>query len=258
MESSIMRLNKITVAAGVATLALIGSSAAFAGAYTPPPMGHFYVGAGVNYSANSCADYKFGSDSISNPGQSFQSLNWVSFKTTLDNNVGFNVLAGYQFNHTWGLEAFFDYYGDQEYNNIRGHAQTQDAAGNITSQTFTGGKLKINSTYLVGLVGTGVITLNEWLDLFGKLGAAYYSACAKFTIMSDTLNQQLVNTNWSSATFKADWSGVALVYGVGLQMNFGPSISARLEYDGYETSDNNVARFVIPNQIALNILYRFV
>ncbi len=240
-----MRLNKLSIGIGIASLALIGSQA-FAADFAPPPPpeGYVYLGASIDYTANFQSDFI---DHKVPPG-----FDPITFRDGHD-DIGWNVFLGYQFNDHYGLELFYNYFGDQDFNSDRFRpAFAQDQSGQFLRRQLIGRvKGSVDDAYIIGLVGTGAIHLTDWLDLFGKLGAGYYDADFDAKFIPFNRPENVIR-------YSKDFDGFALIYGVGLQWNLGEYVSLRTMYNGYEVSDNNGVRFFLPHQISLDLLYKFV
>ncbi len=248
----------------------------------PEPTGLIYLGLGANYAANNRADF----DSLDQDDERlgldqdkfFRERNVTNEKGRLTNDLGFNLFLGYQFNPFFGLEGFFDYYGNQNFR-IRSRIQDESFAGDVvlnSSDISRQRRITTNDAYIIGLVGTGSIPVFSWLSLFTKLGMGYYHANFNIKETESLPPEAIVEEEpvTAEATDETDaapvsdfivlsnqsfeFSGFALVYGAGLQFFLGPKFSIRAEYDGYVTSDSTPARIVLPNQIALSLIYLLV
>jgi OOP family OmpA-OmpF porin len=119
-----------------------------------------------------------------------------------DNDTGFSVFGGYQFNRYFGLEAGYADFGKIE----------PDVAGP---------SLEADSVYLTAV---GSLPITDKFSAYAKAGFHRWN-----------LNDPL-----PLLTGKTDDSGTDPTYGVGVQYRFNDKVALRGEYSRFETGDANL------------------
>lgn len=147
-----------------------------------------YLGLGVGQAKNDACDLVSGAEGVS----------------CEDSKTVMKVIGGYNFNENFAIEGGF---------NSLGEAHAEDSA------SPAGAKLEGDALHL-GIVGT--VPLSDSFALFGKVGAARWSADASVT-----------DTTGTAVTSEDD--GFDAMYSAGIKW-FDKDYSLRLEYERYEVS----------------------
>lgn len=152
-----------------------------------------------------------------------------------DNDLGYRLTGGYQFNEYWGLEASWVDLGTAEMD--------------ITATTPTPGTLNEKAKAHGFLVaGTGTWPFNDQWSAFLRFGMINghvdVDAAGSGSLAADTGSQS--STDWKT------------IYGIGLNWNFYTNWIARIGWDQYrnlgnqnKTGEGNV------NLVTIGIVYRF-
>ena len=152
-----------------------------------------------------------------------------------DNNFGYRVTGGYQFNEYWGLEVSWVDLGTAEMD--------------ITATTPTPGTLNEKvKTHGFLVAGTGTLPFNDQWSAFLRLGMidghVEVDAAGTGSLVADSGSQS--STDWKTT------------YGVGLNWNFYSNWTARIGWDQYrnlgnqnKTGEGNV------NLASIGVVYKF-
>lgn len=150
-----------------------------------------------------------------------------------ENDTGFRVFGGWEFNQYFGIEAGYD-----------SGAKTSDTVGDIAVDGAEADiDLDVNGFDLM-LVGT--LPIGETFYAFGKVGMIAWDAELDAEVREDDGEGGVITTLLS-----ADDSGEDFAYGGGFGMNLGENVRAQAEYTAYDISD------VDADFISASIIWRF-
>jgi opacity protein-like surface antigen len=212
-------MNKILTFAAAGLLVASGSTfAAAAAAPMAPAYNPWYVGVGINYSSG--MTYKVED----------QTTNGLKSKLD-DQNVGWNLFAGYNITKTTAIEVGYNYFGKTTY-------KVYDADSSV-------------KPYVKGwaLYGDGIwsLPLNQYFKVFAKAGVDYINLESK----------DAESTTALTLTDRNKLSTFGLNYGAGVQFDY-QQFGARLSYTDFQSMTRNQKdNFDVPNLIALDVMYHF-
>lgn len=209
------------------TVAASGAFAAAAPMMAVSTIQPWYVGVGVNYSANMTD--RVTTNNIIEAGDTLNvhlsSRGW-----------GGNVFAGYMMNKYLGAELGLSYVGTNKYTGTY-----TSAAGAVSSATA-----KVQNQWNVHFVGNAYLPLTDWFAPYAFAGVGY-------------MNAQLRASDTTVAYSESEKLGTfGFVYGGGVQFNIN-QFGIRAYYTRLDPSDS-LSSSVIPEQkdyISLDVLYRF-
>ncbi|MHB8405164.1 MAG: outer membrane protein [Gammaproteobacteria bacterium] len=151
-----------------------------------------------------------------------------------DNDTGFRLGVGYQFDPYWGIEASYVDLGQADIN-------ITTTTPNLSSDT----KLKAHGWVLAG---TGTIPISSTWNVFVRLGAV--DAHVEREVNSSGFEIPTIASNSSSTDWKA-------TYGAGVSWSFAPNWSARLGWDQYRHLGNSGTGEHNVNLTSIGIAYLF-
>jgi OmpA-OmpF porin, OOP family len=151
-----------------------------------------------------------------------------------DNDTGYRLGVGYQFDPYWGLEASYADFGQAS-------IDINSASPAVSSNT----KLKAHG-WVLAAIGTAPIS-EDWA-FYARLGAidAY--------VEQNVENPGFEIPTTESSTSSTDWRAT---YGVGVSWSFAPNWSARLGWDQYRHLGNSSTGERNVNLTAVGIAYLF-
>mgnify|MGYP001821725968 CR=1 FL=1 len=88
--------------------------------------------------------------------------------------------------------------------------------------------IEIEDLYAVALYGVGILPLSDQIELFVKLGGAYWDGKAKATVMG------------LSASSSED--GTELAYGLGASFAFTDKFAVRVEYEEIDVDSDDLSK----------------
>lgn len=178
-------------------------------AATAQDAGPWYVGFGVGQATqNPESDIRSGLNSFGSASLSFD-----------DRDTGFKVLGGYRFHRNFAVEAAYGDYG---------------AANYSATTTFPSGRAAGEySTTATQVAAVGMIPINDSLDLFGKLGVAWWKVEAK---------GNFVPTIGAGAASSISKSGSDTVWGLGAHYQLANNAALRVEYERFRAGDSSTGR----------------
>lgn len=150
-----------------------------------------------------------------------------------ENDTGFRVFGGWEFNQYFGIEAGYD-----------SGAKTDDTIGDIAVDGIEADFGVDVKGFDVMLVGT--LPIGETFYAFGKVGMLAWDADLDAEVREDDGEGGVITT-----TFSDDESGEDFAYGGGFGMNLGENVRAQAEYTAYDISD------VDADFISASIIWRF-
>lgn len=211
----------------LATLAVAATGATFAAAAPMMTMSNvnpWYVGVGVNYSAN-ITDKVTGTVTNNN--------DTVNYTAKLNSrNVGGNVFAGYQYNKFLGAEFGGSFQGNNKYK------VTDNTNGGYTYAT-------VKNQWNLHLVGNAYLPVADWFAPYAFGGVSYINA--------------KVNALNTPVAENATIGSFGFIYGAGVQFNIN-QFGVRAYYTRLDPTDgaaNNATLPIAKDYISLDVLYRF-
>jgi len=190
-----------------------------------------YLGASVGRS-----DFGDASDTADDIDDTLRSLGFTSSTDVDDTDVGWKLLAGYQFNKYFGIEASYVDFGEAEFDT------NVDVLGVPVSGDFkleaTGGSL----------AATGTWPFAERFGVFGKVGALYWNAEI----------EGKVSASGVSSSLDEDDNGVSVMFGAGGKFDITEHLSLRVEWERYDSvGDEDKTGEADIDLISGGLVYRF-
>lgn len=186
----------------------------------------WYIGAGVNGNAESTMGYN-GSPEV------FEGQLGDSFSGEVElgeSNVGFDAYVGRKVSKHWAVELGYTWLGDQTFDVEESELEVYD--------------LEVEQ-WNVHLVGIGYLPVGEYVNVFVKGGAAYFST-------TQELETEAADVDVNTSTLHT----MALTYGAGIELAW-DNWGIRGEYNVIWPTSSAREDFYIADIISANIYYKF-
>lgn len=144
--------------------------------------------------------------------------------TTLDqSDLGYQLNLGRRMSKNWGLEGMYYNMGSASITGSVNDTFTMDGTSYIWN---TAGTLTASVTGFGGAV-VGYASTDEWLEIYGKIGAHVWNQSGSATFLDN-------NTAFTNQFFD---EGFDLYFGLGIDANITPNIKANIGYDMINFTD---------------------
>ncbi|VEG92262.1 outer membrane beta-barrel protein [Legionella spiritensis] len=165
----------------------------------------------------------------------FETIPAILFPANADSNgykLGGGGFIGYMFDSHWMLELGANFFGDNNY--TLANAVTGAPAGTAS----------VTDQYQVSLSALYNFPVTSYLDFYPRLGSSYFH------------KRYTVNATGFPALV-SQYSTLAFLYGVGLNLKFHDKAGVRIEYSGQEAADHLDFFHFVPNYGSIQLYYKF-
>jgi OmpA-OmpF porin, OOP family len=199
------------------------------------PMAAIADGSGAYISGDLGQSHFSGVAAQANTEASNMALLGMPFTDTYtDNDTGYRLSIGYQFDRYWAMEASYVNFGQADINiNSTSPAMSSDT------------KLKAHGWVIAA---TGSAPISDTWAVFVRLGAI------DGHVEKDVITTGFDTPTIESSTSSTDWRAT---YGAGLSWSFAPNWSARLGWDQYRHLGNSSMGENNVNLASIGIVYLF-